>query len=367
MAGENIIPGSNDISVLERAMGIKPAVTNVAPVVVPPAEQAPAPPPSVEQAPEKNPEETTAELDIDKLTDDQINALIEKKTGKKIKLEDLSKPEPPAAKTKEEIEADEAKIKKDALAWAIDNGKIKKDKYDASIVGNSKTDREIALSIFSAETKADDKDISDEEIEEMFRDAYHESDPESKLFKKGQDQIATIARNYRKENYTLPDYETEYRDFVKLNDNFKSYKATVKKVAAELPKELTFTQPYKYLDGPEENITYTIPVDEKLLGKIISDATSEAEFLNRGADGKVDEKQLEKTILHNVRAVMFESAITKMLADNTREVEKRMEVVLGNKRNGAPELNAGKQNLAPRQTAKPHDYTMLEKAMGNRR
>lgn len=360
-------PVKNDYSSLEQAMGIKsptvstPAAEKKEEVVVTPEATA---------KPEEKKEETPAEkkevINIDNLTDDEINNLIEKRTGKKVSLADLTKPE---QKTPEEIEKAAQKRNSDALAWAIESGEITKEQYDAAIVGKSKTDRDIALALFTADALADDKDLTPEECEEMFKDAYHETDDTTKLYKVGQKEIKKLADAYREKNFgVLDEIGPKYDETVQTQDRFKAYKSTVKKVADEMPKEIEVKQMYKYLDGKEEEITYKIPVNEKVLASLVKDASSLSSFQSENFfnEGKFDEKQQAKKLSYHLKAQSFDEVIAEVIKQTTKEVETRMEVVLGNKRNGAPELNNGRQEIN-RKPNKTNTYSSLEQHMANRR
>lgn len=360
----------NTYSALERAMGIgketpkpapvvaaTPATPTAAPVVDKntPAPQAAAP----TEAPVKTP------IDISEMSADEIDAMLEKITAGKVKsLAEINKPEPKSA---EEIKKEAEQRESEAIGWAIDNKKLTKTQYEEAVIGKSKTDRDLALVQFTKEVCAEDKDITAEEAEEMFRDAYHESDPESKLYKVGQKEIKKFADAYRKENFGILDnIQDEYGQFAQLQDQFKGYKTNVKKLVGELPKELEFTLPYQYLDGDKSDITYKIPVDEKVIAKLLADASSEGAFVNENVGGKIDEKQFSKKLMHNLKAAMYDIVIPKLLEEHTKEVEKRMEVVLGNKRMPGAQMNNGAQNTRkPEQ--KQNTYSALERAMAGRR
>src|ERR1700748_3604735 len=204
----------NQYPSLDKAMGIvkEESITPTeTPVVAAPVAATPT-------TPVENP--AKAEFNIDELTDDQINELIAKKTGGKVKsLSELNKPEP---KTKEELEKEQEKRDADALSWAIETGKVKMVDYDNSIKGQAKTDREIVLADFIAEVQAEDKEITIEEAEEMFKDAYHEHDDTSKLYKIGQKEIKRLADIYRKSKYSLPDYKSEYNETIQAQEQYKN-------------------------------------------------------------------------------------------------------------------------------------------------
>src|SRR6185312_10845374 len=124
--------------------------------------------------------------------------------------------------------------------------------------------------------------------------------------------------------------------------------------------------PYKYLDGEESEVSLKVPVDEKVFNKLLTDASSEAAFLNENTNGKFDEKMLQKKLLHNLKASMFDIALPKMLEEYGKEVEKRMEVVLGNKRMPGAHIANGAQN-GQKPAPKANTYSALDRAMANRR
>lgn len=349
-------------------MGIKDPVTvkaadpTTATPAIPTTPQAAAPATKPEEKPA--PAEKVPEINIKDLTDDQINAWIEERTGKKVSLADLTKPE---LKTKEDLEKEAIQRKSDALSWAIENKKLTQKQYEDAVIGKNTGDRDLTLKAFTAELQAEDKDITAEEAEEMFKDFYHENDSESRLFKSGQKEIKKFADSYRKQNFGIMDeIESEYTQYDTLQSQYKEYKSTVKKLAADIPKEMEYVMPYKYLDGEESTITYKVPVDDKIFNKLLADASSEVSFLNENTDGKFDEKTLAKKLTHNLKASMYDLVISAILEQNTKEVEKRMEVVLGNKRFNGPQINSGRQETT-KQPVKPNTYSALERAMGQRR
>jgi len=305
----------------------------------------------------------------DELSDEEKDELLAKLTGGKIKSR--AELEPKVEKTAEEIAKEKEDKKKEALAWGIDSGKIKMDEYDKAVLAKSKSDREIALQLFTAEEMAEDKDLKPEEAEQMLMDAYHEGDEESKLFKVGQKEIKKLADAYRKETAAAVDgIDQEYEQHTQIISQFKAYKGQVKKVAAELPKEVTFNFDYeplnKELDGAKSTLKFSVPVDEKAINKIISDYSSENNFALRNtlSNGKIDEKKISEEMSYHLKAMMFDKAIPELLKQNAEQVEKLLLVQLGNKRNPTQSLNNGQQPVA-RAPQKQNTYANLNAAIRN--
>lgn len=333
----------------------------VSPGTVTPA--AVAPNPAQTQDPPADPAKVPAPLNFDDISDEEFNKQLERRTQGKIKkIEDLN---PPVVKTAKEIEEEAEKKRNDARVWALETGKVKPEDYDTAAVIRSKSDRELALQAFTSSLQADDKDITPEEAEEIFKDVYHEgADEKSKSFIIGQKNIKSLADSIRKEHTSkLENIDSEYDEEVSNRNQFTSYKGQVKKISAELPKEFTIDMPYKYLDGADETISYKIPVDDKVLTKILAEHSTASAFSIRNIlnNGKITEKDLTADIANALKAAMFDQALPVLLAANTKEIETRMEVVLGNKRNPMQGLNDGKQNLPPKSKEK-NDYSALLRA-----
>lgn len=302
------------------------------------------------------------EFNPDDLSEEDKNTLLAKLTGGKVKsLADLDKPEP---KSKEELEAEAAKRKTDALTWGLTTGKIKKEDYDSALTEKSKTSREIAIRLFTASLKEEDPKLTDEESEEIFRDTYHEDkEPDTRLGKIGQREIEKLANSYRKEKFAVIDnIEPEYENFTKTEANYSAYKKQIKGIAAALPEKLEFKIPYKAPDGTESEISYEIPVDEKIKSKIISEFTDQSTFANiagRSAKG-IDEKALTAELNYHLKARSFDAAVAGALQSGLEQGEELTKVILGNKTTDRAQLANGAQNSwkAP----KYNDYSSMHNA-----
>jgi hypothetical protein len=316
-----------------------------------------------EEAKVETPVIQSKKIDFSTLTEEERNEALAELTGGKIKT--FAELNPIAPKTAEEIAEEKEQRKNEALAWALENKKVTKADYDKKNTELSKSDREIALSLFTASQQAEDKDLTAEECEEIFIDTYHESeDASDRLQKIGQKEIAKLAASYRKEN-GLPDFESEYEGVLQTQGQYKAYKGIVKEAASELPKELSFSLDYEAEKGKgTEKLTYTFPVDQKMIDKIITEYSSGKEFSVRNieSNGKIDKKAILNEMHSQIKARLFDTIIPEMLAKNAEDVGKAVMAKVKNIPVQKRELNDGRQNINTG-TPKIHERNGLHAAI----
>lgn len=281
--------------------------------------------------------------DLEGMPEEQRNAILDKLTGGKFKsLEELN---PPKQKSAEELAEEATTNRRNALAWGLENGRFKQEDYDNAVVLKSKSDRELALMAFGESVRAEEKDLTDAEVEELFKDAYHEGQKEdSMLFKTGQRNIKELAAAVRQNKTGILDsFEGEYNEVQQINQQFKGYKKQLKDVIAQQPKSFEFSFEHPNLDGTANTLKYTLNVDQKEIDKVVSEMSSEKYFSVRNleANGKYDDKKLAEDFQYHLKARVFDTVMKQALADNTKDVEKRLLVQLGNKGHDGPQLNNG--------------------------
>ncbi len=374
MAGEKTIiktafPG------LQAAAGVKPdemeviggdaapAIVNnspdAAPVIPTPVAGAATPDAPIIETPAKE------KLNLEDFSEEEINQFLEKKSNGKIKsLDDLN---PPAQKTKEQIEADALKRKQDALSWALDTGKLQKDAYDSAVILKSQPDRDLALAAFTESVKLEDDKITDQDAEEMFKDLYHEgADTDSFLFKRGQREISKLAESVRKEKVSvLDEIEPDFDQYMQSQDQYKGFKKQVKKIYDEMPKTIEFDIPHMNLDKSEGSFKVSAEVDKKTLDAIAQSISSERSFVIRNLDGdnKIDDKALAKEFNDHLKAKLFDTIVPQMLKEHGENVEQKLLAQLGNKRNQTSDLNPGIQTTIAPASPKQNVYPGLREAM----
>jgi hypothetical protein len=278
----------------------------------------------VEVAPpaeEKPKVETQAPATPTEPTDEEILSIFNKRHETNFKtIEEIL---PKKAKSKDEIEAEEKRFKDDALEWGLGTGKISRELYEKSIVDKSKTSREIALSIFTAGLREEDKDITNEEAEEIFKDTYHE-DKETdnpRLYKLGQKRMAAEAEQYLKANYSDVDgLEDSFREYTGGAERFKDYGKQVKTFFGTIPAENKLKFEYTHANGKKENIEIEYNVSDEDIKAIQKQFTSDDMFIALGANkGEVSEKTMNAAFNHHLKARVFD----KVLADVAVKVADR--------------------------------------------
>lgn len=343
---------------LHAANGVKPEDMEIVAPGQAAATEAAKPPATPTDPP---PAEAKPKFNLDDLSEEERDDMVKKLTGKS-----LSELNPPKEKTKEEIALEAEKVKADALAWALGGGKIKKDVYDRVAADRNKSDRELALKAFTGSLMAEDKDMTEEEAEEIFKDTYHETqETDSRLYGIGQKEIKKLADSYRKETFSAVDnIEAEYMDVVNFDSQYKGYKAHIKTVAGELPKEFSFEVNHKDVDGNVSPLSYKIPLDDKVIAKLTAEFGSESQFSIRNvtSNGKIDIKAIAKEMNDRAKSLMFDTIIPQLLENHGNEVEKRMIAIMGNKRNPGQTLNNGQQNTSDPNAPKVNSYPSLRLA-----
>lgn len=300
----------------------------------------------------------------DDMSEDDFNKLLAKRTGGKFKsLTDLT---PAAQPTPQEIEAANNKKKTDAHLWAIESGKITKEKYDQTIKDSTRGDRDIALALFTNSLKEEDKNITTEEAAEIFADTFHEAAEEgSRLKKTGEAQIKKMADQYRKENLSILDeIEPAYDEVVQTQTQYQGYKSRVKEVSEKIPKTMPVEVAYTDVDGNAVTLTHEFAVEESVIKKVVDEVRSQNSFTikNVTTNGKITDKEVEADILNRIKAATYDSAIKSMYEAGLKKGEERAIMVMGNKRNQQQTLNDGQQSVS-KPPAQLNEYSGLKKAM----
>lgn len=296
------------------ANGDKPEV--VAPVVAAPGEHTqPATPPEENKTPAEaaapQAPSTPAVTPPAEPTDDEILAIFNKRNGTEFKS--LDEIVPKKAKSKEEAAAEEEKFRADALEWALGTGKLGRDKYEKSIIDKSRTPREIALAAFTANLREEDKDITNEEAEEIFKDTYHEDKEvdNPRLYRLGQKRMADEAAQYLKANYGDVDgLEDSFREYIDGSEKFKSFNKQVKTFFGAVPTDNSLEVEYTHANGKTEKLKIDYKVSEEDVKAIQKQFANEEMFFALGADkGEVSEKTMNDAFKFHLKARVFDKAL----------------------------------------------------------
>jgi hypothetical protein len=249
------------------------------------------------------------------LTDEELIELANKRFGTSYKSpEDLM---PKKAKTKEELAEEVAEEKRNALEWALSSGRVNLDEYNRSIAESGKNPRDIAIAVFGQKLREEDSKITDEEVEEIFRETYHEDkDEDSKLYKMGQRQIDDLAKNYLAGiQANVAGYEDDFRKFKDASSKFQQFNGQVKSRFDALQKENKLTLTYKGAEDKEETIEIPYSFDDKDIAAVRKQFQSDDMFYSFGADkGAADDKKLDAAIRHHLSARSFDKVLTQVAA-----------------------------------------------------
>lgn len=327
-----------------------------------------------EQNPEPVPGQTSGEpakvLTEDEISDEIILKALNKKNGTKYKsLDELSAPKKEL--TKEEKEAAEATKKAKALEWALGTERIKREDYESSVVDRQKSDRQIALELFTNELREEDKDITTEEAEERFKDFFNEdAEEKSWRYKKSQKEIEKIAQEYRKGKYSSVDsIETDYESYMQSEQRQEGFGKQVKSVVESLPKELVFEIPYKNASGTDEKMSVSYPVDEsdiKALKKAFLGSADMYEVL--GADkNDIKDSVLSEEMVTFLRAKNLDKIIQKAATDFAEKRVAEETTALEARLKGVPstQVGFGGSTAGDASTKKtPPEHKSLKQRMG---
>lgn len=261
--------------------------------------------------------EATAAQEPKELTDEEFDALLEKRTkGKVKKLSDLDEPAP--VKTPEQIEAEKKEKKKNSLAWAIQNELINQDDYDRSIVVGSKTEREIALDLFAIDAKEVDPDLTSDEIEERFKDHYREdldeTDPLRKLAMK---KMSKDVASYKNEiNGKVSGVESNYDNYLTQAQSIKNFNKQVNaSLKDELPKSIEFEFSYPGPDGKDLTVKMPFAIDEAIVESVRKEyINNEAVYSAlKGNKKEISNADIIAAAMYNIKANLWDKAIPELM------------------------------------------------------
>jgi hypothetical protein len=298
----------------------------------------------------------------DDLSDEELEEIYNKRIGSK-----KTTPKVLTAQEKEELEKQE---ETEGIEWAFGTGKIKKDFYDKALVEKSKSKREIALNLFTAELQAEGKNITPEECEEMFRDFYaEEEDEKSWKRKKGLKEINSIADNYLAQYKDLDGITENYRAYKTTAEKQKVYNAQVRSIAKEVPAEISYDIPLKIAEkayakfgfkpsgDAAANFAFKVKVDEKTMTQLIKEFTTPEMFAGMG-EAKPEAIAQEFNFL--ARARMMDSIIASIVEQTADHVSEDIFVSLKNSRGVQQPL--GSETIKPvAQKAPPSHKAVLDR------
>lgn len=283
------------------------------------------------------------------------------RTGSKFKsieeFNDFQKP--PVVKTQKEIDQEEEKIKEEATAHFIKEKKGFKEKYENKIKDTGKTDREIALLVFSKEMLAENPKATADEIEEQFKDAYNEELEDGNIKRKHSlKEMAQKASSYRKEAYgDIEGYVDEFKSIKALDARAYNYGKTANSVIDELPKEIALPISYTGTDGKETTIDIPFIISDAIRKELKQEfyykgAKSEKRFIDLGGlDADIEADRINQSALSYIKEQHFNSILSHVANEFAKKQVSEAKFMLAgggfaNGNNGSV-LPGGKTELEP--------------------
>lgn len=238
----------------------------------------------------------------------------------------LAEARPEKKLTKEQIEAAADEKKRNAMAWALQEGKIDNQKIEKAVSARQKADRELALSVYVDELREENPKISEEEAEEHFKNHYHEdldiNDPVRKSAMKRMSRIAESVRTEATKDYDS--LESQYDEHVTSTANYASFTDRVKKVVKEKTSSVApISYTHKLEDGSEETFDFPIEITDKDMRSIREDLSSTGVYKLLSEGGKeVDETVLAQEVEAAISARVLKAALPTILAELADKVQK---------------------------------------------
>jgi hypothetical protein len=217
----------------------------------------------IEAEKNKKPDANTEE---NELSDEELLKLLGKRGITAVSIEALKTPPTPPdpAKVAEQREADE-------LAYALSKGLFNKKDYD-SFLHDSQDPQDLVYAQYHAEAKAEDKDLTDEDIQAEFLSKFGlDAEPGTRKHKRGIKEINTIAESLLKQKYgkiydAKSAFSTHEKDVLttketdtKVSVGVPVYKKDVEDIFTDLKKI-----PFKFSDTESVDI----PVMQEYLDEL---------------------------------------------------------------------------------------------------
>ncbi len=293
-------------------------------------EQNPAPaaaPVSGTAAPAEQQESSAApaapQFKIEELDEKEQLRALNKMLGTSYKSLDEAKPK--AHKTPEDIEAEKSEKDRKALEWAIANGKVSKEQIEKAAVVKAKDKRTIAMDIFRDEYMEQNPKASAEEVEETFKDFYHEhAELTSPTRQVALRHLEKLAEDYiSRETTPVDSIGQDYDNHVVSEQRFNGYTSKVKEAVKATPREVTIQVPYKSVDGTDVILDYKMPVDEKTIDAVRKEFAHENTFFALGAhENEVADGQLSSEISAAIEARTFKANFQNVLKEHGERIER---------------------------------------------
>lgn len=285
--------------------------------------------PEAQAAPVVAAAEEKPAFDVSTLDDSTRLKILNEAMGTSYKTLEEAKPKKEFTPQEKEAHAQQKKTK--ALEWAFGTGKVTKEQYDLAVAEKSKNPREIALALFAKDLREDNPKISNDDINSQFSDFYREEDedtsPQRQRSLKLMDKI--VREHLNEVSKPIDSIEADYDTNQATEQRYSGYTAQVKAVAQTLPTKLTFSIPYKSVDGSETTAEYEFPVEESVIAAVRKEFQHANTFYYTGADSKdLKDADIAKEMTEAIESRLMRKAIPFVLEKHQERVEQDMEAKL---------------------------------------
>jgi hypothetical protein len=213
---------------------------------------------------EKNKLKTAEVEKVRELTDEEIMAIVAKKTGRTVASWDELKP------TQEIVDKEEAKAERESekLTWGLKNKKFKQKDYE-NFIADSKEPQKLVYNLRLAEARKEDPNLDEKEFELEFNEEFGlDSKTDTRRYKNGQDTLKRLSSAIMQGTYApILTLENEYSQYEKQQNSQReqqnkikaeapAYKQTLDKVISGLKKIKTqFKEGDEYeVDAVEDSL-----------------------------------------------------------------------------------------------------------------
>lgn len=254
--------------------------------------------PAAEEKKVEEPPKTEVKAD---LTDAEILAMLEKRGIKVNSFDDLKKPETP-----EEIAARAEKRKNDALAWGLQNGKVKKEDYDTFQKLNTNK-YQVLFDDFAAIAKEQDPAATDEDIQNNFQEYIQNN-------KKFLEELAdSRIKNKFSPIFNLENEYTKFEESENSKSNLKrQVEAAMPVYKSDVKTALNSIKKIDFVIEDKENTSNNVPVSFEFTDADLKEV-EDALFDGNQALTRIKNGYSQDTIKQEARLFLIDKKLSQLV------------------------------------------------------
>lgn len=254
--------------------------------------------------------------------DAKVLAALKKKGININSIEELNKPAQQELTEEEKVKLAEER-RKQMLVYGLQTGKIKGEgELKKYITDQSRSSREIAFELFKAERLAEDKNLTEEELNDEFADLnfeYLEEDDKKRI--RASKQMDAVKQNYLQDKYGHIDaLESEFDEYLQENTQKAQYGEKIKNIFAGLPQTISFDVKDPGDAKKIHSYNFNIPAESL---KTLQELYQGNDYFLLFSKGGMKDEDLQATVINSVKQKQIANIIsevanahaTAMLAD----------------------------------------------------